>query len=96
MDSAQKWYQNDFSIERTAPLRTSLVNSRKSSKRNVEAGFLSNSQEVAMAGKPVDIEVELESAPGKAISAGRVKPVSATGDLNKLILNENPSVERKV
>jgi len=51
---------------------------------------------VAMAGKPVDIEVELESAPGKAISAGRVKPVSATGDLNKLILNENPSVERKV
>jgi hypothetical protein len=96
MDSPQKWYQKDFSIERVASLRTSLVNSKKKSKRKVKTGFLSNTQEVAMARKPVDIEVELESAPGKGISAGRVKPVSASGDLNKLVLNENPSVERKV
>jgi hypothetical protein len=96
MDSPKKWYEKSFSIERIASLRTSLVNSRKKSKRNVETGFLTDTQEVAMARKPVDIEVKLESAPRNSISAGRVKPVSASGDLNKLIINENPSVERKV
>ena len=96
MDSPQKWYQKDFSIERVASLRTSLVNSKKKSKRKVESGFLSDTQEVAMASKPVNIEVELKSTPGNSISAGRVKPVSASGDLEELILGENPSVERKV
>jgi hypothetical protein len=96
MDSPKKWYEKDFSIEKVASLRTSLVNSKQKTNRKVEAGKLKNTQEVAMASKPVNIEVKLEDKPGNSISAGRVKPISASANLDKLILGENPSVERKV
>jgi len=49
-----------------------------------------------MARKPVEIEVSLQKNPGSNMSAGRVKPVSASGDIEKFILGENPSVERQV
>ena len=96
MDSPKKWYKKGFSIERVASLRTSLVNSRQKTGRKVEAGKVSETQEVAMSTKPVNIEVELQDTPGSSISAGRVKPVSASADIRQLILGENPSVERKV
>jgi len=44
----------------------------------------------------VDVEVELEKKPGSSISAGRVKPVSASSDIQDFLLAENPSVNRQV
>jgi hypothetical protein len=96
MDSPRKWYEEDFSIEKIASLRTSLVNSKKRFQVDDTDKFLNNTQEVAMARKPVDVEVELEKKPGANISGGRVKPVSASGDVEEFLLTENPSVERKV
>jgi hypothetical protein len=96
MDSPKKWYEEDFSIEKIASLRTSLVNSKKRFQVDDTDKFLNNTQEVAMARKPVDVEVELEKKPGANISGGRVKPVSASGDVEEFLLTENPSVERKV
>jgi hypothetical protein len=58
--------------------------------------FLTNTREVAMARKPVDIEVSLEDRPGSSISGGRVKPVSASGDVEDFLLTENPTVEKKL
>jgi hypothetical protein len=51
---------------------------------------------VAMARKPVDIEVSLSDRPGSSISGGRVKPVSASGDVEDFLLTENPTVEKKL
>ncbi|QGA80175.1 Nre family DNA repair protein [Candidatus Nanohalobium constans] len=96
MDSPKNWYSEGFSIEKVASLRTSLVNSKKKFKVDEKDNFLSHTQEVAMARKPVDVEVELEKKPGANISGGRVKPVSASGNVEEFILGENPSVERKV
>ena len=96
MDSPRKWYEEEFSIEKIASLRTSLVNSKKRFQVDDTDKFLNNTQEVAMARKPVDVEVELEKKPGANISGGRVKPVSASGDVEEFLLTENPSVERKV
>lgn len=96
MDSPDKWYQEGYSIEKVASLRTSLVNSKQKTKVRNTDNFLTNTREIAMAQKPVEIEVSLQKKPGSSMSAGRVKPVSASGDIEKFILGENPSVERQV
>ncbi|MFB6100795.1 MAG: hypothetical protein ABEK16_06005 [Candidatus Nanohalobium sp.] len=96
MDSPREWYDSDFSIEKIASLRTSLVNSKKRFQVDDTDGFVTNTREVAMARKPVDVEVELEKKPGASISGGRVKPVSASGDVKDFLLGENPTVEKKV
>lgn len=96
MDSPDKWYSENYSIEKVASLRTSLVNSKRKTKVNNMDNFLTNTKEIAMARKPVEIEVSLKKKPGSEMSAGRVKPVSASGDIEKFILGENPSVERQI
>ncbi len=96
LDSPKQWYSEGYTVEKVASLRTSLVNSREKVRVEESDGFLMNTREVAMAKKPVDIEVSLETKPGSGISGGRVKPVSASGNVEKFILEENPSVERKI
>jgi len=95
MDSPDKWYSQK-SIEKVASLRTSLVNSKQKTDVGNTDNFLTSTREIAMARKPVEIEVSLSEKPGSNMSAGRVKPVSASGDIEKFILGENPNVERQV
>lgn len=96
LDSPKHWYKKKYGVEKVASLRTSLVNSKESVNVKESDNFLMNTREVAMARKPVDIEVSLKNRPGKNISGGRVKPVSASGDVEEFMLEENPSVERKI
>jgi len=96
LDNPREWYNKNYSLEKVASLRTSLVNSKKKIKIEETGKFLKNSQEVAMAKKPVEIEVELKKKPLNNVSGGRVKPVSASGSIKKFLLGENPSVERKI
>ena len=96
MDSPDKWYSENYSIEKIASLRTSLVNSKQKLKVQETDNFLENTREIAMARKPVDIEVSLDKKPGSSLSGGRAAPVSASGDIDKFNLGENPTVERKI
>ncbi len=96
LDSPKDWYDEDYSIEKVASLRTSLVNSKQRLKVEETDRFVDNTREIAMARKPVNIEVSLEKKPASQISGGRVKPVSASGDIEQFRLGENPSVEKKV
>ena len=96
MDSPKDWYGQNYSIEKVASLRTSLVNSKEKQKVKKPENFAQNTREIAMARKPVDIEVELEKRPGQSISGGRAKPVSASGNVESFNLGENPTVERKI
>jgi len=96
MDSPGNWYSENYSIEKIASLRTSLVNSKKQLRVRNADNFVDNTREIAMASNPVDIEVELDKKPGASISGGRVKPVSASGDIKEFLLGENPSVEKQV
>ncbi len=96
LDSPRDWYSENYSIEKIAQMRTSLVNSKQKMKVEKPGRFVDNAREIAMARKPVDIEVSLEKRPASSISGGRVKPVSASGNIEKFLLGENPSVERKI
>ncbi len=89
MDNPREWYRKGFEIEKIASLRTSLVNSNSSK-------VMSEKQEIAMAKKPVNIEIELEKKPSKLGMGGRAKPVSNSASLKNLLLGENPSVNRKI
>lgn len=96
LDSPEDWYREGYNVEKVASLRTSLVNSKKKIKVENSDSFLRNTREVAMARKPVDIEVSLEKRPGSGITGGRAKPVSASGDVEDFLLTENPTVEKKM
>ncbi len=96
LDSPDEWYREGYDIRKIAQLRTSLVNSKRKLKVEDSDRFLDNTREIAMARKPVEVEVSLDKQPQSSISGGRVKPVSASGDIEKFILGENPSVERKL
>ena len=89
MDNPKAWYEKELNIEKIASLRTSLINSR-SQDESMEQ------KEIAMARKPVNIEIELDKKPSNNGIAGRVKPVSNSADMKNLILGENPSVNRKI
>lgn len=95
MDSPSEWYEKDFSIEKVAMMRTSLVNSRKKTDVKETGNFVMDTREIAMARKPVDLEISLENTYSN-VTGGRVKPVSSSGDLKELRLGENPTVERKI
>ncbi len=89
MDDPKAWYKKGLNIEKIASLRTSLINSR-SQKESMEQ------KEIAMARKPVNVEIELDKKPANNGIAGRVKPVSSSADMKDLVLGENPSVNRKI
>lgn len=89
MDNPKAWYEKELNIDKIASLRTSLINSR-SQDESMEQ------KEIAMARKPVNIEIELDKKPSNNGIAGRVKPVSNSADMKNLILGENPSVNRKI
>ncbi len=89
MDNPKAWYDKELNIEKIASLRTSLINSRSQ-------GESMEQKEIAMARKPVNIEIELDKEPSNNGIAGRVKPVSNSADVKNLVLGENPSVNRKI
>ncbi len=89
MDNPKEWYRQGLNIEKIASLRTSLINSRSQNETMEQ-------KEIAMARKPVNVEIELDKKPSNNGIAGRVKPVSSSADMKDLVLGENPSVNRKI
>ena len=96
MDNPEKWIQKDYSIRKIASLRTSLINSKQKTQVEETEKFTSQAQEIAMADKQVNIEVELDKKPRQNTKAGRVKPVSSSANIKQFKLGENPSVNRQI
>lgn len=96
MDNPEKWYKENFSIERIASLRTSLINSKKKQDVKNPEKMVEKKKEIAITKKPADIEIKLDKKPFKQVNSGRVKPTSTSADLKQLKLGENPSVNKKI
>ncbi|MBS3815150.1 MAG: hypothetical protein KGY45_01155 [Hadesarchaea archaeon] len=92
------WLGKD--IEEVIDLRTELV--RSNFNANVKSArkpdkFLDITQELAMASKPVDTEVELSKPPKIQLTYdGVLSPIGPTGNLKEAKLTENPKVDRPV
>ncbi len=96
-DAPQFWADNSFSIKQVIDLRSSLVNSRFRSNIKDQNKMLDISQEVGMASKPVDVEINLEKKPTFRLNNDAyLAPTGPNAKLKKATITENPKIHRKV
>ena len=99
-DAPNYWASNNFQIPRIVELRSSLINSRfKSNILDVRKStkFLDIGKEVAMASKPVSIEVNLYKKPKFRLNVdSHTLPMGPNAQLKQVKLTENPKIHTKI
>jgi hypothetical protein len=99
-DDAKYWAQNNFGINEVINLREGLLNSRfqsnvKDSRLNKK--FVNIAKEIAIASKPVEIELELKNRINLGRKSDRVvTPNGLRAELKKAMITSNVKVERKL
>ncbi|MBU1252186.1 MAG: hypothetical protein KJ905_03070 [Nanoarchaeota archaeon] len=103
-DDAKYWAGENFSIREVISLRDSLLNSRFRSKvtdsrssSGDSSRFVKIAQEIALASKPVDVEIELRNKVGPGLQKDRVlMPQGMRGDLKKAKIVGNVKIDKKL
>ena len=95
-----EWYRRGLDIDDVLQRRTGLLNSQRSTRVNVEDvwdGFVGTQREVAIADRPVDVEVGLDSAPDLDLSLDDISsPTGPRARATSAELAENPHVPKPV
>jgi hypothetical protein len=100
-DDAKTWAKENFSVRDVVNLRESLLNSRFRSKvsdvRKNNSKFVRIAQELAMASKPVDVEIELKSKVGPGFKKDKVNlPQGMAAPLKGAKITGNVKVDPKL
>lgn len=97
-DSPKLWSQKKFPIGGIASLRYGLVNSNfQNNVKNLNHRFLEIVQEVGMASKPVELEVNLKEKPQlKFHPEKEVIPFGPQSELRKARITANPKIDSRV
>lgn len=99
-DDAKYWAKYDFGIRDVINLRDNLLNSRFLSKvtdSRLNKKFVQIAQEIAIASKPVDVEIELKKKVGPGIKKDRVVlPQGMMAPLKKARITSNVKVNKKL
>ena len=94
------WANNDFQINDVLRLRNSLLNSRFQSKvqdSRLNKRFLQIAQDIAIASKPVDVEIELKNKLNLGKGKDRViTPHGMHAGLKQAKITGNVKIDRKV
>jgi len=94
------WYQQGYSIDDVFQRRTGLMNSQRRSKVDVEDvwdGFVGAQREVAIADRPVDVEIGLDGRPELEMDVDEIAaPTGPNVSAESVDLTENPYVPRPV
>ncbi|GAA0661682.1 DNA repair protein NreA [Natronoarchaeum mannanilyticum] len=94
------WYQQGYSIDDVFQRRTGLMNSQRRSKVDVEDvwdGFVGAQREVAIADRPVDVEIGLDGRPELDMDVDEIAaPTGPNVSAESVDLTENPYVPRPV
>ena len=99
-DDAKYWAEKDFQISDVVKLRDSLLNSRFQSKvqdSRLNKKFVGLAQDIAVAAKPVDVEIELKNS--LSFRRDKDKVVATQGmraGLKKATITGNVKVHQKV
>ncbi len=100
-DDYKYWAKNNFNIRDVINLRNSLLNSRfrasvKDSRKENQK-FVQISQELAIASKPVDIEIELEKKISQGIKKDKIlAPQGMAAPLKKARITGNVKISEKI
>lgn len=99
-DDAKYWAEQDFQISDVVKLRDSLLNSRFQSRvqdSRLNKKFVLLAQEIAVAAKPVDIEIELKNSLNFKRGKDRVvTPQGMRAGLKKATITGNVKIHKKV
>ncbi len=94
IDNPAKWYGFDFND--IVRMRSLLVRSKTLEDIKSRSRLVSNLQELVIASKPVDIEIEFKKIPRYSISFSAIsQPMGPTGLLENFAIAENPKIPRK-
>lgn len=99
LDSPEKWYEQKASIEQILNYRSQLIYSRfkTSSVKRPSGKLVDITQELSMAKKPTNVEIYLKKNPRFTFNFdGFSQPIGNPAPIDRAVLTENPSVERKV
>jgi len=97
-DDPKVWYKKGFDIPKIVIMRSMLINSNfKSNIKSFNDRLFDITKEVAMASKPVDVEVNLEKKPVYKLEVGSdITPYGPTVKMKKAAVTENAKVPTKV
>ncbi|MFH1376271.1 MAG: hypothetical protein ABIH25_01415 [Candidatus Woesearchaeota archaeon] len=97
-DAPEEWAYRNLSARDVLRLRSNLINSRfKSGIKSFKGKLLDVAQEVGMAYKPVDMEVNLKNKPSKTLMMNYItSPINNSATVNRIKLTSNPKIETKV
>jgi len=99
-DDAKYWANNDFQINDVLKLRDSLLNSRFQSQvqdSRTNKKFVQMAQEIAIASKPVDVEIELKHRLNVGRQADKVlTPHGMRASLRQAKITSNVKIHRQV
>ncbi len=96
-DAPHYWAEKDFQLPQLIDIRSSLINSRFKTQVKSKNKFLDISQEVGMASKPVEVEINLEQKPKFKLNIpADVAPTGPNAKLMKAEITSNPKIDRKV
>ncbi len=97
-DAPLKWSANNYQVQQVIDLRTALVNSTfRTNIKSFNDKMLEMSQEVSLAAKPVDVEINLNKKPQFRLSFNQdTLPHGPRVRLKKAKITENPKIPHKV
>jgi len=86
-DAPRHWASSEFSIPDIVEFRSSLVNSRTNANVKSSSRIQDIVQEIAMASRPVDVEIDLKKTPVYNLNLDyTMAPSGPTGELKKAII----------
>lgn len=96
-DAPRYWSSQNFGVEKIVDYRTAMVNSREKVGVRETSKIVELSQEVALASKPVNVEVKLKKAPRFSFSVSPfTMPIGPGANIEKAEVTSNVKIARKV
>lgn len=99
-ETSGTWYDRDLGIDSVLQYRTGLLNSNRSANVHVGdtwKGFVGVQREVAIADRPVDVEIDLSEGPKLDLTVDDITtPTGPRASARSATLGENPHVPRQV
>lgn len=96
-DAPNHWSENDYSIDKVINFRSSLINSNFKMNVKQKEKYLEMSQEIGMADKPVNVEIQLKDRPNFRVNVdSTLMPMGPNAKLEKAEITSNPHIPTKV
>jgi hypothetical protein len=96
-DDPRGWARKNAAIPDVVEVRSALINSRTNANIRSSPRIVGTAQEVALASKPVDLDIELVKLPSLNLHLdGTVAPMGPVAELKRVELASNPHVHTRV